>query len=403
MTEGFARRLAVITVAISFALSAASVILIALHPATDFWGGWGFAGYDAAFALVFGAMGLLVAIRRPGNLVAWLFLASAVLSGSQTVMTSYSAYAVVTGWPGAAISAWIAQWIWLPSLSLVALILLLFPNGRLVSPRWRPVALALVPATVAVTMLWALAGPGDGELEFAGPAAEIDPLGLGPEHPLRTLAGMSTLVLAAALVAGAASLWSRMRRGDPIERQQIKWIAFAGALVGPGLAASVLTTLYPIDPVLAKLTQVLAIAAVLLIPVAAGIAILRYRLYDIDVLINRTIVYGATSAGLLATYLTSVLMLSALLRPLTGSGALAVAGSTLAVVALFAPLRRRIQSAVDRRFYRSRYDAVRTVDAFGARLRDQVDLDDLRAALLDIVDETLRPVHASLWLREARR
>ncbi len=135
---------------------------------------------------------------------------------------------------------------------------------------------------------------------------------------------------------------------------------------------------------------------------AAGIAILRYRLYDIDLLINRTLVYGATSAGLLATYVLSVLTLSTLLRPLTGSSDLAVAGSTLAVVALFGPLRQRIQRAVDRRFSRSRYDAQRTVDAFATRLRDQVDLDALSTELVGVVRETVHPAHAGLWLRRSR-
>jgi len=144
------------------------------------------------------------------------------------------------------------------------------------------------------------------------------------------------------------------------------------------------------------------ILSVVTLPAAIGVAILRYRLYDIDLLINRTLVYGALSAALLATYVLSVLALSALLRPLTGSSDLAVAGSTLAVVAAFGPLRARLQSLVDRRFYRARYDAARTVDAFAARLRDQVDLDALSGELVGVVHDTVRPAHASLWLRGGR-
>ena len=397
MRAAYVRVLALAGGASAFVLSAASLVLIALHPATDFWAGWGFAGYDAAFAVVFGAVGLIVTTRRPGNVVGWLFLASAIFSGAQTALNSYSQYALAAGWPAAGVTVWVAGWIWLPSLSLIALILLLFPDGRPVSPRWRAVAIALVPVTAAVTLLWALAGPDDAALS---PVAEIDPLGLGPTHPLRTLTGLSTLLLAAALLAAAVSLRSRMRRGDPTERQQVKWIAFAGALLGPAFASSVLTMIFPVDPVFAKVAQLLAVAAVLLVPVAAGVAILRYRLYDIDVLINRTLVYGALSAALVGIYFGVVVFFQSVLRPFTAGSELAVAGSTLATLALVQPLRRRIQDAVDRRFSRSRYDAARTLDAFSVRLRDEVDLDAVRADLIGAVRDTVRPAHASLWLRE---
>jgi hypothetical protein len=145
------------------------------------------------------------------------------------------------------------------------------------------------------------------------------------------------------------------------------------------------------------------VLALIALPIGTAVAILRYRLYDIDLLINRTLVYGLLSAALAATYFTGVVVLQAALRPLTGGSEVAVALSTLTVVAVFAPLRRRIQTAVDRLFYRSRYDAGRTLDAFGAALRDEVDLDSVRADLLDVVGATLRPAHASLWLREAKR
>ena len=403
MTARHLRALALPTGASIFLLSAASVVLIALHPATDLWAGWGFAGYDAAFALVFGTVGLLVTTRRPGNVVGWLFLLFAVLSGAQAALNSYAQYAIVAGWPGGAPTSWILEWVWLPELALLALILLLFPDGRHVSPRWRALAIALAPVTVAVTLLWAVASPTVVSETVSVATSRIDPLGLGPTHPLRTVTSMSTLLLAAALLAGAISLRSRMRRGGPTERQQIKWIAFAGAFLGPAFAAtfaaSMLSTLYSLDPVIVKATEVLTIVVVLLIPVAAGIAILRYRLYDIDVLINRTIVYGAVTAILAATYFMAVVLFQALLRPFTSGNEFSVAASTLLVVALFQPFRRRVRDAVDRRFYRSRYDAARTLDAFGLRLRDEVDLDSLSRDLIDVARETVRPAHASLWLR----
>lgn len=231
-------------------------------------------------------------------------------------------------------------------------------------------------------------------------AFAVDPFGLAPDHPLRALAGPSLLLLTVWFLIAAASLIARMRSGSAVERQQVKWIAFGAALLGLTLGASVIVSLAAPDAVLAKATQILSVAAVLTIPIAATLAILRYRLYDIDLLINRTLVYGALSAALAVTYFGAVALLQAALRPLTGGSELAVAGSTLAVVALAAPLRRRIQGAVDRRFYRSRYDAARTLDAFGTRLRDVVDLEAVRADLVGVVNDTIRPAHASVWLRE---
>jgi hypothetical protein len=213
------------------------------------------------------------------------------------------------------------------------------------------------------------------------------------------------------LLLSTASLVARYRQARGPERLQLKWFLYAfllviatfflGIVVGPllygDLAAAERAPLYVVWWSIVWPTTFMTV------PIAIGIAVLRYRLYDIDVLINRTLVYGLLTAALAATYFAGVVVLQAALRPLIGGSEVSVALSTLFVLALFAPLRRRIQTAVDQRFYRSRYDAQRTLDTFGARLRDEVDLDDVRADLVAVVGDTLRPAHVSLWLREARR
>jgi hypothetical protein len=208
--------------------------------------------------------------------------------------------------------------------------------------------------------------------------------------------------LISAILLAVASLILRMRRGTRIERQQLK-IFFCAALLWP--AAIVLQAVLGVQALTAaepalELLDVLVIVAV---PVAVAVAILRYRLYDIDVLIRRTLIYATLSAVLLAAYASAVAVIQLALAPVTSGNGLAVAISTLAVLALFQPLRRRIQEAVDRRLYRSRYDAARILDNFAARLRDEVDLDAVRADLLGSVQQTMAPAHMSLWLRERAR
>ncbi len=255
---------------------------------------------------------------------------------------------------------------------------------------------AFVPAPISVVR-----PPADNSGQ--GDVATIpNPLGVGgPPGDLLVAIKPFTdgAVLPFVLLALAAAV-VRFAHSSGTERLQLKWFAYGASF---SLVLFVLALVLGLSGIDAGLVPSAAGLSLALIPVGAGIAILRYRLYDIDLLINRTLVYGATSAGLLATYVLSVLALSTLLRPLTGSSELAVAGSTLAVVALFGPLRRRIQDAVDRRFSRSRYDAERTLDAFSVRLRDEVDLEAVRADLLGAVRDTVRPAHASVWLRERER
>ena len=199
-----------------------------------------------------------------------------------------------------------------------------------------------------------------------------------------------------ASLGGAASLFARYRRSRGVERQQLKWLAFEAIILAIAVAVG---SFDQTD----KWASVFLIAAVALVPVMVGIAVLRYHLYDVDLVINRAIVYGLTTAAIGITFFVGIIVLQTLLRPLTGGSEVAVAVSTLLSVALFQPVGRRVRSEVDQRFYRSRYDAARTLDAFSDRLRDEVDLDAVRSDLFDAVRDTVQPAHASLWLRERVR
>ena len=217
---------------------------------------------------------------------------------------------------------------------------------------------------------------------------------------LEGLARAGGALLSAGLLGAGASLIVRYRRARTDERLQLRWVVYAGcaALVMMLVGVFLFTQPEPVRSLFRPFTL-----SPILIPIAAAIAILRYHLYDIDVLINRTLVYGAVSATLAATYIAAVVLLQAVLRPVTGGSEFAVALSTLLVVALFQPIRSRTQDAVDRRFYRARYDAARTIDAFSARLRGDVELDSVRADLIAVIYDTIHPAHASVWLRSRRR
>jgi hypothetical protein len=236
----------------------------------------------------------------------------------------------------------------------------------------------------------------------SGPLADYPELAnpYGVDSPVvDVVGGIAALALAVAMVGSPLSLVLRFRRAGRAERQQIKWLALAGAVA----AVTFVLALASYEALPEGVSDRAIMLSILMLPVAAGVAILRHRLYDIDVVINRTLVYGALTATLAAAYFGSVLLLQLALSPLTEESDLAIAGSTLAVAALFRPARARIQHAVDRRFYRRRYDAARTLESFGTRLRDQVDLDALGADLRGVVTDTMQPAHVSLWLREGPR
>jgi hypothetical protein len=343
-----------------------------------------------AIALVFSGVGALIARREASNAIGWLFLGTGVTAGLAELAHGYAdlwlAGEVGSDAVGEA-AAWYASLSWIPFILVPStFLLLLFPDGRLVSRRWRPVAWC---AALGIAGVFGVTGLTPGGLDdypqLANPYAVDSPV-------LDPLTGVAFLTLFAGVVGSSVSLVVRFRQATGTERLQIKWLAFAGAIVG--VTFPVATVGFDLWP--ATISNVAIMVSVLGLPAAAGVAILRHRLYDIDVVINRTLVYGALTAVLGGAYLGSVLLLQLILSP---SSDLAIAVSTLAVAALFRPVRARIQALVDRRFYRRRYDAERTLETFSARLRNEVSLDALEAELRSVARETVQPAHVSLWVR----
>jgi hypothetical protein len=353
------------------------------------------------FPIAFATVGALIASRHYHNPVGWIFSAVGCLYGIIGFSEGYAIHALLAvpgSLPGGEIMAWIASWISGPStLFPFILLFLVFPNGRLLSHRWR-IVVGLASAVLGAYLFMAVVRPGPLQFyPFVNNPFGIDSLsGL-----VARLEGPLFFLMLASLLASVLSLVLRFRRSRGEERQQLKWLASAGILLlaifatGPFFWTN---TSLPslIWPVLARL-------GFMAIPIAAGIAIFKYRLYDIDVIINRTLVYGALTAALALVYIVSVVLLRQLLAPLTGSSEVAIVASTLAIAALFTPLRRRIQNLIDKRFYRRKYDAAKVLAAFGATGRDETDLDALTDELLRVVDETMQPEFVGLWLREPGR
>ena len=384
---------------LAWSLAASAVLLMSGAEALSLASPSGAEGDDLfiwAIALVFSVVGALIASHRPDNAIGWLFLGAGVSAGLGSLAGSYADHFVDTG-DGPRLlgrtAALYGDFSWIPFILVPAtFLLLLFPDGRLLSRRWRPVAWCAAAGIGGLFVSGALhAGHLEDHPQLTNP--------YGVESPLiDALQGLAFFLMAVAIVGSVASLIVRFRRAHGEERQQIKWLAFAGAVAGT--CVIVFTAVY--DVVGEAVANVAIMVGVLGLPLAAGIAILRYRLYDIDVVINRTLVYGALSATLAAAYLGSVLLLQLVLSGVTESSGLAVAASTLAVAALFRPARQRIQEVVDRRFYRRKYDAAQTLERFGAQLRDEVDLGALGAELRSVVAETMQPAHVSVWLRSPR-
>jgi hypothetical protein len=378
------------------------VLWLLLSGLSLWWAPPGRTSSDSALGLLFVGyitVGALVAARHPRNAVGWILLAVALAFG---VQTATEAYLWAGRLPGSSWVAWVASWIWYVWMFVIAVLLpVLFPDGRLLSRRWQAVlwlgGVAFLLSVTAVAFR-----PGRLDVE---PVRIQNPLAF-PESLASSLDTMETVggvMLIVAALLTTASLVIRFRRAGRAERQQVKWFAVAGLVTLGGLTLAGMNEF--VLPRSWGMTvgsvgwATFLVGALVGIPVATAVAILRYRLYDIDLVINKALVYGALTTGLLATYALSVLVLGRLLNPLTGDSNLAVAGSTLAVAALFRPARRRIQAAVDRRFYRSRYDAVRTVENFTSRLRHEVDLDTVRADLRRTAEQALHPDHVSLWIR----
>jgi hypothetical protein len=355
----------------------------------------GLTGSVAAVSLA--TVGAILVTRLPRNAVGWLLWVAGVLLGLSFGLTGPPS----AGIPGGIWLLWLGNLMWVPAVVLVGVILpLVYPTGHLPSRRWRAVVIVAIAAIVLVTIQAAFSPFSPG----SAPAGVSNPLAVGV-----ALGGVLSLMSSAATVAAvvcfplaAASLVVRYRRASGVERAQLKWFAAVAALIGLSFAVALVSSSATsgILGVVSNAAWLLLFVGLALLPVAIGIAVLRYRLYEIDRLISRTIGWGVLTVILGAVFVGLVLGLQTLLAPFTGSNDLAVAGSTLIVFALFAPIRRRVQRLVDGRFNRTRYDAERTVAAFAERLRDEVDLEQLRAEILATVTATVEPSSVSLWLRD---
>ena len=359
-------------------------------------------------SLLYASLGVLV-VLRVANRIGWMLLAVAVVSGAQFATTMYALVAVRThpdALPAGEVVGVVSELLFLPLFVLLIGMLVLFPDGRLPSSRWRPVTAVILGICVAEGMLFTVAprsvgipAPGGVSLTYDNPLA-LDLLGdVGGR--VGSLNALAAIYLPLVLLA-LASLVARYRRGSNEVRRQILWLALvAGASLGLQVVASTgqLVCECSSSPVTVVAQQAQGAVALLGIPSAIAVAILKYHLYQIDRILNRALVYGGLTIILGAVYLVSVLLLQLVPSPITAQSDVAVAASTLAAAALFRPARRRIQDAVDRRFYRSRYDATSTLDAFAAQLRHEVDLDSVARDLGAAVDRTWQPDHVSVWLR----
>jgi hypothetical protein len=379
--------------ALSLALTTLSVLLIVLllNSDTPIYYYW---LETSMVAVGYSTVGAIVASRLPESPIGWLFCAIGLSFAVVHFSAEYTIYALVApsrSLPAGEVFAWLTSWVGIFGLGLVVFLDLLFPNGRLPSARWRWfarfTAIALLPAVI---------------LSALSPDLIIsntldNPLGVeGLPDVIRAIEAF----MYALIVVGVSSMLGRLRHAGRIERQQIKWFVYATVVVISGVILK--NTLYPAVGVMWVWWVGLILTAVGVVssPVAMGVAIFRYRLYGIDMLINRTLVYGSLTATLLALYFVSIVLLQSLFVVLISEkSTLAVVASTLVIAALFTPFRRRIQSVVDRRFYRRKYDARKTLEAFSARLRNETDLNALSEDLVGVVRETMQPTHVSLWLR----
>lgn len=347
---------------------------------------------------VFALVGSLLVASRPENPISWIMVTLGLSIGLFPAAETYAAYVMTTrGSPDtlAVLGAWINSWYWMPLLALALIYLpLLFPDGHLPSRRWLPIAIIPGVASAGAAVLGALTDPLIGQ----NIAYKIDnPIGIPGMPPVEQhpLFGLLIACIIIGFLGATTAVLLRFRRARGVERQQLKWFLYAVSLI-PAFILSELA------PQAAGLILGLVIIA---LPVAIGVAVLRYRLYEIDIIIRRTLLYAALTAVLAALYYGSVLLFQQILRAITGQvgqSQVAIVISVLVIAALFNPLRHRIQLGIDRRFYRQKYNAERTLQAFAATLRDEVGLDELSGRLLDVVDETIQPESVTLWLLKNR-
>ncbi|CAN5781023.1 hypothetical protein BH20ACT12_BH20ACT12_07350 [soil metagenome] len=369
--------------ALSLTLTALNFILIALNvsldtPAYVFW------PELTSIAVGYSVIGAVIASRLPNHPIGWICCAIGFIAAVDHFGGEYAVYALLAlpdPLPGGRAMLWLQGWFWMLFVGLIVFLLLLFPTGRLAGSRWRPFAWVSV-AVISAGVIWSSA---------ISPDVGFD----APPSPVQ----LSVLLLGG-VAAGSVVVGRRNARG--LERQQIKWLLYVGPIffVASGLHIGFYYFWLAERSWGLWVSYLLVAVGGLSGPIAIGVAILRYRLYEIDIIINRTLVYGSLTATLVALYFGGIVLLQGVFVLLTGQrSTLAVVASTLLIAALFNPLRSRIQSFIDRRFYRRKYNARKTLEAFSAKLRDETDLDALSGDLVGVVRETMQPEHVSLWLR----
>jgi hypothetical protein len=382
---------------LSLALTALSLLLLVLNlsrpdvPVYSFW------AENVLFSIGYSTVGAVIVPRMSAeNPIGWLFCAIGLLWAVLHFIGEYAIYTLLAepgSLPAGELASWVYSWLWVPGLGLLMFICLLFPNWRLPSARWRWFARLSALATL-VGMGLAAFSPGRIVLGLPGIR---NPLGIeGLPNAYKPVQVLMLVLIAVSVV----SLLMRRVYARGVERQQTKWFTYTTAVAASGAILQYIIS-EPLELVwLGGVAYALVLIGLVGIPISMGIAITRYRLYDIDLLINRTLVYGSLSAILVALYFGGIVVLQRVFVLLTGQqSTLAVVASTLLIAALFNPLRRRIQSFIDRRFYRRKYDARKTLEAFSATLRDETDLEALNNDLVGVVRETMQPTHVSLWLR----
>ena len=396
--------------AMFFAMVVLTVSSLFVGPSARDASVWGVLGEicSGVPSLAFPVVGALIASKRPENPIGWICLIVGLfwmLFGLEEGIGAYASVRFAQVRPPLTIEA-LNQGIWaLPVGLLGVYMILLFPDGKLPSRRWRPLAWFSGALIALICVTFSLS---------PGPLGELpgysNPLGQEWLSQFVDVGEFVVLLLPLCILASALSLIFRYRRSGDEAREQIKWLAFAACFVGAtylgGLLARILfapESLKAGGPVPSWVSLIDSLGTLIYasVPIAIGFALLKYRLYDIEIIINRALVYGPLTATLALIYVGGVVSLQYVFRALTGeTSQLAIVASTFTIAALFVPLRRRVQAFIDRRFYRNKYDAAKTLEEFGARLRDKTDLETLGGDLVEVVQETMRPEHASLWLQE---
>jgi hypothetical protein len=382
---------------VSIALYVLGVVGIVVNGRTDQLSDWS----QVAFVM-FPVMGILIAVHQPKHAMSWLFLAEGLASALTVAGTELLILLITTspggrpdpGWAWAImLTYWASGCLWV----LFFIIILLFPDGRLPSPRWRPFAWG----AMAIALIAFIFNFRPEPITISQGIPKVDnPLAI---PALAALAPVWSVVQLLGIVTGMVCFLApilRYRGAGGVERQQLKWLVVGAGFLIFSVAAFMLSRVLTLPPLLKSIIELMGSLGAAVIPVVMTFAILRYRLYDIDLIIRRTLIYAVLTALLGGVYFAGVVLIQALLKPLTGAGNdLAVVATTLIVAALFLPLRRRVQGFIDRRFFRGKYNAAQTIAAFGEHVRDEVELDKLTGRLVEVVDETMRPAHVSVWLR----